>query len=304
MLTSTERFRPASPFRRTRLLLGLAALLCATAALADPALWRVTGPHTSVYLYGTVHVLRPGQAWDTPALDKALASSDDLWLEVPDADDAAAMQPLIQSLGMDAAHPLSGKLDQADLARVDAAAKSAGIPAGEKALEPMRPWLVSLSLATLPLLQAGYDPKSGVELKLKAKSTALGKPVRGLETVEQQLHFFADMPQATEVAMLRATLDDVEGGAKRLDELVTAWQAGDQSTITRITSQYMARQSPALYDTLIVERNRDWARQLEQRLQQQDEGTSFVAVGAAHLTGTDSLLNLLTQRGYKVERLQ
>jgi uncharacterized protein YbaP (TraB family) len=263
----------------------------------------VTGPHASIYLYGTVHVLRPAQPWDTPALDKALAASDDLWLEVPDADDAAKLQPMIQSLGLDPAHPLSGKVDAADLARVDAAAKAAGIAAGEKALEPMRPWLVSLSLATLPLLQAGYDPKSGVEIKLKAKSAELGKPVRGLETMQQQMHFFADMPQATEVAMLRATLDDVDGGAKRLDQLVTAWQAGDVPTIARITSQYMAKQSPALYDTLIVQRNRAWADALDQRLKGQ--GTSFVAVGAAHLNGgPDSVQALLTQRGYTVERVQ
>lgn len=304
MSAPSHHARSARSRRRLRLALGLGliALLCSTAALADPALWLVKGPHASVYLYGTVHVLRPAQRWDTPALDKALASSDDLWLEVSDIDDLSKMQPLIQSLGLDPAHPLSTKLDPADLARVDAAAKAAGMAAGEKAMEPMRPWLASLSLATLPLLQAGYDPKSGVEIKLKAKSVALGKPVRGLETMDQQMHFFADLTPANETAMLRATLDEVDQGAKRLDAMVTAWQAGDVATITRLTSQYMARQTPGLYDRLIVTRNRDWSQQLDARLQGQ--GTSFVAVGAGHLAGPDSVQAQLEKRGYTVQRVQ
>lgn len=288
--------------RRLRLALGLCTLLCSGAALADPALWRVKGPQASLYLYGTVHVLRPNQPWETPALDQALAASQDLWLEVPDADDAAKMQPLIRTLGMDPTHPLSTKLDQADVARVDAAARSAGIPIGERALEPMQPWLASLSLATLPLMQAGYDPKGGVEIRLKARSQAMGKPVRGLETLAQQLHFFADMPQTTQVAMLRATLAEVDAGPKRLNALVTAWEAGDLASITRITAQDMAGQTPTLYENLIVQRNRHWADQLDARLK--GEGTSFVAVGTAHLVGPDSVQTLLARRGYTVERVQ
>ncbi|WP_017464071.1 TraB/GumN family protein [Dyella ginsengisoli] len=288
--------------RRLRLALGLCALLCSGAALADPALWLVKGPHASLYLYGTVHVLRPNQPWETPALDKALAASQDLWLEVPDADNAAKMQPLIRTLGMDPAHPLSSKLDKADVARVDAAARSAGIPVGEQALEPMQPWLASLSLATLPLMQAGYDPKSGVEIRLKARSQAMGKPVRGLETLTQQLHFFADMPQTTQVAMLRATLAEVDAGPKRLDALVTAWEAGDLDGIARITAQEMASQTPTLYENLIVRRNRQWATQLDERLR--GAGTSFVAVGTAHLVGPDSVQTLLARRGYTIERVQ
>lgn len=297
--------RPPRPTRASpvlRVMLALVAMFFATATLADPALWLVKGPHASVYLYGTVHVLRPAQHWDTPTLDKALARSDDLWLEVTNADDATKMRPLIQSLGLDPAHPLSSQLDQAELARVDAAAKAAGMAGGEKAMEPMRPWLASLALSTLPLLKAGYDPKSGVEIKLKAKSAALSKPLHGLETMDQQMHFFADMSPANQTAMLRATLDDVDDDAGRLDALVTAWQAGDVATITRITSQYMATQTPGLYDMLIVRRNRDWSTQLDARLQ--GSGTSFVAVGAGHLAGPDSVQALLEKRGYTVERVQ
>lgn len=287
---------------RLRLALGLCALFCSSAAFADPALWLIKGPHASLYLYGTVHVLRPNQSWESPALDKALAASQELWLEVPDADDATKMQPMIQTLGIDPAHPLSSKLDKADVARVDAAARSAGIPNGEQALEPMQPWLASLTLATLPLMQAGYDPKSGVEIRLKARSQSMGKPVRGLETLTQQMHFFADMPQVTQVAMLRATLAEVDAGPKRLDALVTAWDAGDLDGIARATAKEMASKTPELYESLIVQRNRRWAGQLDELLK--GKGTGFVAVGAAHLVGPDSVQTLLTRRGYTIERVQ
>lgn len=289
---------------RSRLIIaavGATVALCSTGALADPALWRVKGSHASIYLYGTVHVLKPGQHWSTPTVDKALSDSADLWLEIPDADDPAKVGPLVQSLGLDPAHPLSSKLDEAELAKLDTAAKAAGLP-GERAMEPMRPWLASVSLSVLPLIKAGYDPNSGVEKKLKATMSAQGKPVHGLETLEQQFHYFADMTPSTELAMLTATLDEVDAGTQRLDALVSAWQDGNLKQLGTLTNDYMARQSTDLYRILISGRNQRWASQLDTRLK--GEGTSFVAVGAAHLVGPDSVQAQLTRLGYTVERVQ
>ncbi|MDR3511437.1 MAG: TraB/GumN family protein [Caulobacteraceae bacterium] len=292
--------RRPSPVRPLAWLAGLCAVFLAGSAVADPALWEVKGPHAKVYLFGTIHVLRPSQPWRSAAVDKALAESQTLWLEIPDSNDLGAARSYIQQLGIDAEHPLSTKLTPADLARVDAAAKALGAP-GEARLEPMRPWLAAITLSVLPALKAGYDPKSGVEQALTRQATAEGKPIKGFETLGEQLHFLADLPQDQEVALLDSTLDDISDAAAKTDEMVHAWAAGDVEKLARLTDEHMKRDSPALYDLLLTQRNRNWAATLDERLQ--GEGVSFVAVGAGHLAGPDSLQHDLEARGYRVVRI-
>ena len=172
---------------------GLALLLLCAPAAAEPGLWVAKGPHATVYLFGTIHLLKKNQVWETPAIAEALASSQELWLEVPDPDDQAQVRKLTAQLGYDPQHPLSTKLSPPDLARLDAAARSLGVKEGEKAFEPMRPWFVSVALEGALVAHAGYEPNSGVEQLLLHDKSTVGKPIRGFETFTQQLHFFADM---------------------------------------------------------------------------------------------------------------
>lgn len=282
-------------------LAGLCAVFVAGAALADPALWVVKGPHAKVYLFGTIHVLRPSQQWRSPAVDKALAESQTLWLEVPDAGDVVAARAYVRELGLDAAHPLSTKLSAAELARVDAAARALGAPKGEAGLDAMRPWLAAITLSVLPAIKAGYAPQSGVEQVLTREAIAEGKPIKGFETLGEQMHFLSDLPRDQEIALLVSTLDDIGDAAAKTDEMVDAWRAGDVEKLARLTDENMKRESPALYDLLLTRRNRNWADVLDSRLR--GEGVSFVAVGAGHLAGPDSLLRDLQARGYHVARI-
>lgn len=274
------------------------ALAAASPAAAEPALWALKDADSTIYLFGTVHVLKPGTDWRSPKVAAALAQSGELVLEVLGADDAAAVQPLIARYGVDPRASLSAKLSEADRPRLAAAAKSMGLADG--AMEPMRPWLAALTLAVLPMVQAGYDAKSGVETVLTAEARAAGKTLGSLETLEQQLRFFADMPQEVEVALLSATLDDVAEGPAQLDRMVAAWAAGDQPALEREFVEETRRDYPELYEVVVVQRNEDWARQLAQKLQ--GSGVSFVAVGAGHLVGPDSVQAQLAKHGLKAER--
>ena len=134
------------------------------AAGGGPALWVVRDADSTLYLFGTVHVLRPTTLWRWVAIEEAFESSDRLVLEISNPDDQAAMVPLIQQHGLSPGRPLSSLLNAEERARLDAAAQAMG--ASGAALDPMRPWLAALTLSVAPLTRAGYDPQSGVELVL------------------------------------------------------------------------------------------------------------------------------------------
>ncbi|MEH0197942.1 TraB/GumN family protein [Caulobacter sp. CCNWLY153] len=286
-----------------RVVVGLVSVLAlgaATPSLADPALWKIQDHDSTIYLFGTVHVLRPETQWRSPKLDAALKSTDELVLEVIGADDMAVMQPLVMKYGIDQATPLSKKLSPADWEKTKTYGQEMGMPAA--ALDAFRPWMAAITLAMAPMVKAGFDPKKGVEQVLTTELKADGKGLASLETAEQQIRFFADMPQADEVSLLQATLEEVDEGPAKLDKLVKAWSEGDVKSLESEFVTEMRTKYKPLYHTLIVARNTAWADELKTKLD--GKGVSFVAVGAGHLVGPDSVQTLLGKRGIKVERVQ
>ena len=288
------------PHLLARLLASLALLSAGIPAMADPALWVVKKADTTIYLFGTVHLLPNDTNWHYPALDKALTASDSLTIELTD-DDAATMQALVLQYGLDPSHPLSDKLSAAENATLAQAAQTADVPGGAQTLEIMRPWLAAVTLAVEPLVKAGLDPAHGVDKLLKAQMLQAGKPVNGLETSEQQIRFLADLPPNVELSFLRATLHDIDKGPAELTELISAWKNGDTATIARIEDEDVRTQAPALYQRLLVQRNQTWAGKIVAMLQQ--PGTIFIAVGAGHLAGPDSVQAQLKAQGVTVEQV-
>ncbi|MHB1058870.1 MAG: TraB/GumN family protein [Rhodanobacter sp.] len=283
-----------------RLLAGAALLLASLCATAKPALWVVKDADTTIYLFGTVHLLPNDTDWHYPALDKALADSRTLYIELTD-DDQANMAALVLRHGMDMAHPLTTQLSASEAHQLGLIATKAGVPGGMQTLNVMRPWLAALTLAVSPLLKAGLDPEHGVDKLLKAQMAGAGKQVLGLETAEQQIRFLADMPRPVELALLRSTMRDADKGSIQLTRLIDAWKAGDTDTIARLEDEDMRQREPKLYQLLLVQRNQAWAARIAAMLQQ--PGTVFIAVGAAHLAGPDSVQAQLQSRGMSVERL-
>jgi hypothetical protein len=265
---------------------------------AGPALWVVKDADSTLYLFGTVHVLRPDTAWGSAKVDAALDRSDNVIFEISNPDDQAAIMPLIQSQGISPDRPLSSLLTPAEIADLDEAAKAIGATAAQ--MDPLRPWLAALSIAMAPLEKAGYDPKSGVELVLKARAVAAGKPVTGLETLDKQVGILAGLSEETQLAFLRSALEDYENAATELDRLVVAWANGDVAALEDIAVNEMREASDEIYQALLVKRNADWANQIQTLLA--GSGTTFIAVGAAHLAGDDSVQEILGDRGVTVTR--
>jgi len=267
---------------------------------SGPGLWVVRDADSTVYLFGTVHVLKPETPWGTARVDQAFASADEYWFEIADLADQTGVMPVIQAKGVSPDRPLSSLLTAEEMADLDAAARTVGATAAQ--LDPLRPWLASLQLALASIQKAGYVAANGGDQILHARAAATGKPIKGFETAPQQIGFIADMSEDAQLAMLRSGLKEFDTAEAVLGQMVTAWSTGDVEGLDALIGQEMKVESPELYAVMLTQRNTKWADQIQTLLA--GSGTAFVSVGAGHLAGSDSLQAQLEQRGVSIERIR
>ena len=266
---------------------------------AQPAIWQLSDDDSEVYLFGTVHILPPDMEWRTDAIDRAFEVSGTVWFEAPATDPAAQAETLrlVQQYGLNApGNPLSSQISSESLEKLQEVAASTGLPA--VLLEPMRPWLASVTLSATYIQAQGFQPESGVESILWPEAEAAGKALAYFETLEEQVRFFADLPPDIEVGYFEQTLTEFDDAAGELDELVSAWAAGDVATIDRIMNDEARESAPEVYDRLIIDRNIRWVERIDEVLA--GSGTHFIAVGAGHIAGPKGIAELLRERGYTV----
>jgi uncharacterized protein YbaP (TraB family) len=276
----------------------LALFLAVFSARAGPAMWVIKDADSTIYLIGTMHLLKHDAEWNAEKVKKTVHESTELWLEVADFDNQAAVAPLITKFGLDPGHPLSTKLNEEQKKNLEKLTGTYGIPAAT--LEPLRPWLAAVVLAMGPIQKAGYDPKAGVERVLTAQATAEGDKIRGFETADEQFHILAELTEEEQLAFLDSTMTDLDKGVELLDRLARAWIDGDVGAIGRMAIDEMKAKTPTVYNKLLVQRNIAWAEKIEQMLK--GAGVQQIAVGAAHLAGPDSVQAQLAKRGIKVEK--
>ncbi len=264
-----------------------------------PALWTLSDEDTTIYIFGTVHLLKPELEWRTPEFDAALASIDTLYTEADVLSPAAQAdaQKLVMDLGMlDGGETLTAILDDAEEKEVEEALDILGLPMA--ALDPMEPWMASVTLSQIAVMNQGYTPGAGVESVLIGEAQAAGKELAYFETVEEQLNFFANLPDEDQVDFLVASAEAIENEPDMLDRLVAEWAEGDIQGLGDMMADPGAFGSQTVYDVLLVERNRNWIPQIEAILE--EPGAFMVAVGAGHLAGDDSVIVMLRDKGYEV----
>ena len=266
---------------------------------ADPALWVIKRGDATVYLFGTVHVLKPGLSWFDEEVKAAFDRSDRLILESPDNDEPAS-QPLVLKLATDPKGvPLTSKLPAADRALYQKALGELGVPVA--AFEAFEPWFAAINLGLIPLLKLGYAPNSGAEKVLQAAAKANGKRIAGFETLEGQLGYSDTLPEALQVRYLVATVKDLPKVGETVDKLVAAWAKGDPDTVGKTVNEGTDA-VPELEKILLTDRNKRWAAVINDMLNH--PGTSFVAVGAGHLAGKNSVQNQLKRYRITATRVQ
>ncbi|MBN8841691.1 MAG: TraB/GumN family protein [Sphingomonadales bacterium] len=276
------------------------AATTATTTKVKPALWAVKDDDTTIYLLGTVHVLKPGLSWFDGAVRQAFDKSDELVLELVLPEDQAEAAKVTIPLAMDTSgKTLPQKLEPDALKAYQTVLTGLGLPAN--AFDAFEPWFAAVTLSVLPLTKLGYDPNQGVEKQLTAAAKTANKPISGFETLEEQLGFFDTLPEAGQVAFLNSTVKDIDKLGPTLDKMVLLWGKGDTVSLAATMNESMVT-TPELTKTLLWDRNARWADQIKARMDK--PGTVFVAVGAGHLAGENSVQDYLKARGLKAKRVQ
>lgn len=294
LLTAPALAQPAAPTVAP----AAAAPAAAPVTDVDPALWVVRDDDTTIYLFGTVHLLKPGLSWFDEAVRQAFDASDTLVVEMIEPS-AAEMQALVGRTAMAApGKGLSTHLTPEQQAALGAALTSVGAPA--TAMEPFEPWFASTVVALLPLPKLGYDPSKGVDNELQAAARAASKPVEALETAEQQIGFFDSLPLPVQTRILVKTIEEFDQVGPTIDEMVTQWGNGQPDALAATLNEQML-EVPEAARALLTDRNARWADWIEARMQR--PGTVFMAVGAGHLAGDGSVQQQLRRHDLTATRV-
>lgn len=263
----------------------------------DPALWVVKDADTTIYLFGTVHILKPGLGWFDEAVKEAFDKSDRLVLEMVEPT-AAESQSIFMKVALDqSGTTLRSKLTEADRAVYDAALTKIGMPVA--ALDPFDPWAAAVTMQVLGMAKSGFDINSGVEKQLSAAAKLGNKPISGVETIEYQLAIFDSLPLPDQIAFLNESAKNIDDLSTGMDRLVELWAKPDPEGLAVEMNEGLTNRE--LYRALLTQRNANWARWISDEMKK--PGTTFMAVGAGHLAGTTSVQAMLPAYGLSAERV-
>lgn len=285
---------------RRRCLFTLAACLFAGAANALP-LWELEGTRNEIRLLGSIHLLRPTDYPLSRAIDQAYEDAEVIVMEADlSQQDPLQMQTIVQALAVDPrGRGLSDLISAGAYRKVATTAASFSIDV--QMLEPYEPWFAALQITQLRMFQLGFDMSYGVDMHFTQRAQRDQKKIIGLETIEQQLKLMDSLPSRAQQSFLLQTVEEAETIDEGIDSIVDAWRQGDERRLQKEMLQGMQDQ-PALYQRIIVARNRDWTASIKRYAN--DSEDYLIVVGTLHLVGPDSVLSMLEDAGYPARQIR
>jgi len=284
-----------------------ALVLCALAGTATAGneghpvtLWRIAGATNSVYLLGSIHLLREQDHPLPGVIDKAYDDADVIVMEI-DMDD---VDPVYTQAAFNRAGVLQDGTTLQDLmgeeAFTAASEAAAAIDIPLDMLAKSEPWLAAITVELMLLYRIGFDPALGVEMTMTQRAAADGKPIEGLETIDEQLAFLDGLPIDAQREMLLQVLSEGAAMSESIGELIEAWHHGDTATLEdALLSSAVGLDE--LNEVLVNSRNRRWAETISTWLD--DEQDYLIVVGALHLVGEQGVPALLEKRGFGIHQL-
>ena len=268
---------------------------------ANPALWVARDADTTIYLFGTFHLL-DGRPWFNDEVRTAFDASDELVMEAILPEDPASITPMIMRYAVDPnRRKLSDRLTRGQNAALGRALAAVGVP--PLTFDSFEPWFVSMTLAVLGAQRLGITSANGPETILIGAARARHMPVGELEGLEWQIRMFDGMPEAQQLAQLRETLAQNDDLPSKLAPMLAAWSSGDVTRLARLLDddERGSRIDRRLHAMLFTDRNAAWATWIRNRLAR--PGTVFIAVGAGHLAGRESVIADLHAQGIEATRV-
>lgn len=287
-------------FKRLSLVLALLAALPAPlmARPATPALWKVADADTTIYLFGTIHLLPKDIEWYSPQLAQAVDASAELVTEIPEIDPDQTTVAVLKYGMLPPGQSLRALMTKREKVKFAAAMKRLGLPV--ETFDRFRPWYAAVVMATLPLQRQGFDLQNGVEAQLGERTKARGITRSGLETLDYQLGLFGAFDARSQKRYLFEVIDSLPTLDKQVQDMVGAWSKGDAPALAALLNA--EQDDPAMLKVLLLDRNKAWARWIKARMDR--PGTVFVAVGAGHLGGKGSVQDELALAGIPSARVQ
>ncbi|MEM1398209.1 MAG: TraB/GumN family protein [Pseudomonadota bacterium] len=274
----------------------------ATQGESDVALWQVSDEDTIVYLLGTVHLLKPGTDWKNDAIRKAFNQSRAAYLEA-DVFSKAAQRSMglivTKTAEYSSSQMLTDFYDQDEQAKIDEGLALIGSSLDD--MKTYRPWFATLQASLLSVVNAGGDPSAGADVMIAREMLARRRPLRYLETAAQQMQMMAAGDDETDAAYFLEMVDALKLGEAYFADLIGAWYQGDVERLDFLVNSSL-KDYPELHRRLLLDRNQDWALQLD-RLLTDERGVYLVAVGVGHLVGKNAVQAQLVRRGYEPIRV-
>jgi uncharacterized protein YbaP (TraB family) len=265
---------------------------------ASSFLWHVRSPSTSLYLLGSVHIMKPDAYPLSEAIETAFESAKVVILEINPDEMASAGWKAIEKGSLPDGKTLSDVVSRETYQLTSERLRQ--LELDPEIFARSRPWMLAVTLTAIELQRAGYSQSEGVDLHFYRRAREAEKRLMGLETAEYQIGLFAGLSRADDEAFLRYTLNELETAIPLVDRLIASWKAGEVDEVGALLSDGYD-EFPQLFERLVADRNRRWMPQLERLLRGGE--TAFAVVGALHLVGENGLIEMLERRGFTVEQL-
>jgi len=267
-------------------------------SFGETSLWEISNGDHTVYLGGTIHILKEEDYPLPSEYNKAFDMADTLVLEtnIDATQNPEFSKKMTRLLSYGPNQSLKQALDNRTFSKLSKYVSERGLSI--ESFMTFKPVMVVLTLSMMELARIGMTGM-GVDEYYYRKAQSVNKPIAYFETADQQLTFIVNMGAGQDNKLIQQTLAEISQMETIIQKMKSAWLTGNESTLAQTTIAEMMRDYPALYQTILVERNNNWMPAIENMVQ--DSGTELILVGALHLVGKDGLLQQLRSKGYNVK---
>ncbi len=290
-----------------KLFLPLILTLASTAAHAEtpkPMLWKVSDADNSLYMLGSFHLLKDSDYPLAKSTDAAFEDAEQLVFEISpeEMNNPALGQKMAQAAMRTDGKTLQQSMSEATWKQLEAFAAERKMPIAN--FQGFEPWFVTLIMSVTEMQKIGLNPELGLDKHFMNRAAKAGKPAKGLETGESQIAVLDGMSAKLQEQSLQDLLDDAGNMKTEIDKMHDIWRKGDDKGLFDLMTREMVEKYPELYQSINVDRNKAWLPKLDALLKDNDKDDVLVVVGALHLLGKDGVVEMLKDKGYKVERMK